>query len=408
MEIRPILSAMLRSKTGPVLIALQIAITLAIVVNSAFIINQRLEHMHRPTGMDHENLVFARSYGFGPNHDTLATIREDIDALLAMPGVRNAAYISGIPLSGSGSNSGFLPHPPEGENDPDSVNANYYNGDHRLAEALGLKIIEGRWFHPEEIEFDPTDTSYGAMPKVVVVTRAWADAAFGEGEPVVDRLVYDSIGRSARIIGVIEHMQGAWVNWDELDQVIILGNISAAHSVITYAINVEPGQKERLIPEIEAKLQEINRNRVVLSVRAHTDYIASSYNSDSAMIQMLSSVSVLLIAVTALGVVGLAAFNVNQRRKQIGTRRALGARRVDILRYFLVESLLIAAIGIVLGIVLAFGMSWWLGVQFNLPQLDWKFVPPVMLGVLIISQLAVLGPARRAMRISPAMATRSV
>lgn len=225
---------------------------------------------------------------------------------------------------------------------------------------------------------------------------------------MVDRLVYDSIGRSARIIGVIEHMQGAWVNWDELDQVIILGNISAAHSVITYAINVEPGQKERLIPEIEAKLQEINRNRVVLSVRAHTDYIASSYNTDSAMIQMLSSVSVLLIAVTALGVVGLAAFNVNQRRKQIGTRRALGARRVDILRYFLVESLLIAAIGIVLGIVLAFGMSWWLGVQFNLPQLDWKFVPPVVLGVLIISQLAVLGPARRAMRISPAMATRSV
>lgn len=142
MEIRPILSAMLRSKTGPVLIAL-LAITLAIVVNSAFIINQRLEHMHRPTGMDHENLVFARSYGFGPNHDTLATIREDIDALLAMPGVRNAAYISGIPLSGSGSNSGFLPHPPEGENDPDSTNANYYNGDHRLAEALGLKIIRG-------------------------------------------------------------------------------------------------------------------------------------------------------------------------------------------------------------------------------------------------------------------------
>ncbi|HEX7029595.1 MAG TPA: FtsX-like permease family protein [Gammaproteobacteria bacterium] len=408
MEIRPILSAMLRNKTGPVLIALQIAITLAIVANAAFIIEQRAEKMNRPTGMDHENLIFARSYGFAADHDTMATIREDIDALNAMPGVRSAAYITNIPLSGSGSNSGFLPHPPEGENDPDSTNANYYSGDHRLMETLGLKLAAGRWFNPEEIEYNPDDKAFGALPSSVVVTRAWADAAFGEGEPVVGKLLYDSIGDSTRIIGVIEHMQGAWVSWDQLDQVIIMGNISAAHPVITYAINVEPGQKDRLVAEIEAKLQDINRDRVVIEVRTHTDYIAESYSNDSAMIQMLTGVSVLLVAVTALGIVGLAAFNVNQRKKQIGTRRALGARRIDILRYFLVESLAITGIGIVIGTLLAFGMSWWLGTQFNLPQLDWRFVPPVILGVLVISQLAVLGPARRASGISPALATRSV
>lgn len=408
MELRPILSAMLRNKTGPVLIALQIAITLAIVVNSAFIIEQRAEKMNRPTGMDHENLIFARSYGFGPNHDTMATIREDIDALNAIPGVRSAAYITNIPLSGSGSNTSFYPHPPEGENDPDSANGNYYSGDHRLAETMGLTLAAGRWFNPEEIDYDPDNKSYGAMPQSAVVTRAWADEAFGEGVPVVGKLMYNSIGESSRIIGVLEHMQGAWVSWDGLNRVIIFGKISAAHPLITYAINVEPGQKDRLVAQIEAKLQDINRDRVVTEVQAHTDYIADSYSNDSAMIQMLTGVSVLLVAVTALGIVGLAAFNVNQRRKQIGTRRALGARRIDILRYFLVESLLIAGIGIVAGILFAFGMSWWLGVQFNLPQLDWRFVPPVVLGVLVISQLAVLGPARRASAISPALATRSV
>ncbi len=408
MEIRPILSAMWRNKTGPVLIALQIAITLAIVANAAFIIDARADKMNRPTGVDDQNLVFARSYGFGPNHDTMHTIRTDIEALEAIPGVRSAAYISGVPLSGSGSNSGFLPHPPEGENDPDTTSANYYNGDHHLAETLGLKLAAGRWFKPEEIEYNPDNQSYGAMPKAAVVTRAWANRAFGEGEPVIDKLIYNTLGESSRIIGVLEHMQGAWVSWDQLDQVMILGSISAAHAVITYAINVEPGQKDRLIPEIEAKLQAINRDRVVLDVRAHTEYIATSYSNDSAMIQMLSGVSLLLIAVTAFGIVGLAAFNVNQRRKQIGTRRALGARRIDILRYFLVESMVITTIGIVVGVVLAFGMSWWLGTQFNLPQLDWRFVPPVILGVLVISQLAVLGPARRASGISPALATRSV
>src|SRR5690606_39478875 len=119
-------------------------------------------------------------------------------------------------------------------------------------------------------------------------------------------------------------------------------------------------------------------------------------------------VSVLLIGVRALGIVGLAAFNVNQRRKQIGTRRALGATRTDILRYFLTEAAMIAAAGDALGLVFTFGMSYWLGTEFNLPMLDWRFVPPVVAALLGISQLAALRPARRAMRISPAMATRSI
>lgn len=405
MEIRPILSAMWRNKTGPVLIALQIAITLAIVANAAFIIDARAEKMNRPTGMDDQNIIFVRSYGFGESYEHLATVREDMEAMEAIPGVKSAGYIDQIPLSGGGSNTTFSSVPPDDAGEEGfRANGNYYAADHRAAEALGLTISEGRWFNPEEIEYRPDEN---VLPAAVVVTRAWADEAFGEGEPVVGKLMYNHIGQSSRIIGVIEHMQGAWVSWDGLNRVVIFGRYSDP-PMATYAVRVEPGLRDKLVPEIEAKLQEINRDRVVIAVRTLADFMAMSYSNDSAMIQMLSGVSVLLIAVTALGIVGLAAFNVNQRRKQIGTRRALGARRADILRYFLVESLMITAIGIVAGTVLAFGMSWWLGTQFNLPQLDWRFVPPVILGVIVISQLAVFGPARRASDISPALATRSV
>lgn len=403
MEFRPILSAMLRNKTGPVLIALQIAITLAIVVNSAFIIDQRAEKMNRPTGMDHENLIFARSYGFGDSYDHMATIREDIDALRAIPGVLAAAYIDAIPLSGGGSNTGWYAAPPEPNQDSDA-SGNYYSIDEHGLAALGVKLAEGRWFNPEEIDYRPGENR---LPQASVITRALADEVFGEGESAVGKLMYDSVGNSTRIIGVLERMQGAWVNWSGLEQVVLHGRI-ADPPMAGYAIRVEPGEKERLVPVIEAKLQDINRNRVVTSVRTHTSYIERSYSRDSAMIQMLTGVSVLLVGVTALGIVGLAAFNVNQRRKQIGTRRALGATRVDILRYFMTESLLIAVIGIALGTLLAFVMSWWLGTEFNLPKLDWRFIPPAVLGLLAISQLAVLGPARRATLISPALATRSV
>lgn len=404
MEIRPIFSAMLRNKTGPVLIALQIAIAVAIVTNAAFIIQQRYDKMNRPTGMDDRNIVFVRSIGFGESYDHRATIREDMDTLEAMPGIRRVGYIDQIPLSGGGSNTSFSAAPPDDSPDQVRVNGNYYNADHRAADALGITISEGRWFTPEEIEYRPDEN---VLSNVVVVTRAWADEAFGEGEPVVGKLLYNHIGQSSRIVGVIEHMQGAWVSWDGLNRVVIFGMYSEP-PLATYAIRVDPGQRDRLVPEIEAKLQEINRNRVVLTVRTMADFMANSYSNDFAMISMLMGVSVLLVAVTALGIVGLAAFNVNQRRKQIGTRRALGARRVDILRYFFTESLVIAAMGVGLGILLTFLMSWWLGTQFNLPQLDWRFAPPVVLGVIVISQLAVLGPARRASGISPALATRSV
>ncbi|MCW8196207.1 FtsX-like permease family protein [Proteobacteria bacterium 005FR1] len=403
MEIRPILSAMLRSKTGPLLIAMQIAITLAIVVNAAFITDQRSEKMGRDTGMDDQNLIFVGTYGFGASYDHRESIRQDLDALRAMPGVVNAAYMDGVPLSGSGANSGYSDKP-IAPSQQAVTNANYYNVDERAPETLGLKLESGRWFRADEIEYRPGETF---MPESIVITRATADGLFGEGELAVGKLVYDAGNDTSRVIGVVEHMQGAWVNWNNLDHVLLRGAI-AEGPLGGYVVRVEPGLAGQMVAEIETKLQEISRNRVVIEVRTLADHMAESYSRDSAMIQLLSGVSLLLVAVTALGIIGLAAFNVNQRRKQIGTRRALGATRRDVLRYFMTESLLIAGIGVLLGIILAFLMSWWLGTQFSLPALDWRFIPPAIFGLLIISQLAVLGPAQRATLISPSLATRSV
>jgi putative ABC transport system permease protein len=99
---------------------------------------------------------------------------------------------------------------------------------------------------------------------------------------------------------------------------------------------------------------------------------------------------------------------VNARRKQIGTRRAVGARRTDIVRYFLVENGLLAAAGVVVGAVLAYGFSWWLTTAFQLTPLQPGFVLVTALGLVAVGQLAVLWPARRAAAIPPAVATRTV
>ncbi|MDX1454094.1 MAG: FtsX-like permease family protein [Gammaproteobacteria bacterium] len=404
MEIRPILSAMLRNKTGPILIALQIAITMALIANSMQIINEREDIMARPTGMDEGNIVFASSIGFTETYDQLRTWNEDRDTLLAIPGVTHVGYMNRAPLSGGGSSSTFKNQPGEGEG-VISEGIAYYNGDQYLQDALGLELDEGRWFLPEEVYYQGEDDLDEITP-AVVITRTVADKLFPEGN-ALESMVYNGLDQPRRVVGIIKHMQGPWLSWNNVDHVMIYGRISAQNA-LGFMIHTEPGMADKLMPEIETALQQSNRERVVTTVRTLQDYKMRSYAENTAMVGLLSIVSWLLIGITALGTLGLAAFNVNQRRKQIGTRRALGATKADILRYFLLEGGLIALLGVALGTVLSMGLSWLLGTNFGVPRIEWYQLLPIVIGLLLLAVLAVLGPAQRATRVPPAMATRSV
>jgi putative ABC transport system permease protein len=122
---------------------------------------------------------------------------------------------------------------------------------------------------------------------------------------------------------------------------------------------------------------------------------------------MLVAIMGVLLVVTALGVGGLASFWVQQRTKQIGVRRALGATRRDILRYFQVENFLLASGGIVLGMLLAYAGNLLLMNAFELARLPWIYLPAGAALLWLLGQLAVLGPALRAASIPPVVATRS-
>jgi putative ABC transport system permease protein len=115
-----------------------------------------------------------------------------------------------------------------------------------------------------------------------------------------------------------------------------------------------------------------------------------------------------LTGVTGLGIVCLAWFSVAQRRKQIGTRRALGATRADVVRYFMVEIGLVCSAGLALGVVGAVTLNWLLDTQYEVGRMPLWYLPAGMLALWLLGQLAVLLPARRAANIPPALATRSV
>lgn len=402
MHLRPILSAMFRNKTGAILVGLQIALTLAVVANAVFIIMQRVEKIGRPPGIDSENLIFVQSYGYGPNYDHRETVRHDLDLMRSMPGVVAASVTTSVPLSGGGGSNLYKATLEADE--LDGVQGNWYEVDEQGVAAFGVKLSAGRPFYESEIQYSEIQNSkFGSS---VIITEALGKRLFGD-EPALGKTLYDSLGQSAVVVGVIDHMLAAWVDWDDIENVVFVPKIPSG-PLARYVVRAEPGRRDELIMEIERKLSDADITRAISWVRPHSYFTERSYRADSRMIALLSAIIVLMVAVTALGIVGLASFYVNLRRKQIGTRRAVGARRIDIVRYFMLENWLLTTGGVIAGTVLAFAFGQWLSSAYSLPRLEPEYVLVGIVLLWILGQLAVYVPARRAAAIPPAIATRTV
>src|SRR6516164_540743 len=111
LDIRPTLSALLRNRTGAVLVAAQVAIALAVLANAAYIIVQRIEKIHRPTGIDEQNIFVVESAGFTARFHQRASVDEDLSYLRGLRGVVAATATNSIPLSDMGNNDSLVTRP---------------------------------------------------------------------------------------------------------------------------------------------------------------------------------------------------------------------------------------------------------------------------------------------------------
>jgi putative ABC transport system permease protein len=402
-NLRPIASALWRNRTGALLVAFQIAIGLAVLVNAVYVVKQRVEKIGRPTGMDTPNMIWVASAGFAKDYDYEAAWREDLATLRALPGVKAASLFSNIPLSGGGSSNGFQPRP--GEVTPkETIQGNNYDVDEQAIAALGVKLIAGRPFEAHEI-LPPSET-YEMSPQAIV-TQAFAKEMFPNDPNPLGKTFYDGLSKPITVVGIMEHMQGAWVGWDKLDNIVLFPRIKGGPTSI-YLVRTEPGRRDAVMRDIEAKLGDSNPGRLLRWVRSFDYFIHQSYLDDRNMAIFLVSVTGALLAITALGIFGLATFNVSTRIRQIGTRRAVGARKLDIVRHFLVENWMVTSAGIVAGCGAALGIGYWISVKYELPRLDLYYLVGGVFTIWLIGLVAALQPARRASAISPAVASRTV
>ncbi|GAB5381071.1 MAG: FtsX-like permease family protein [Aliiglaciecola sp.] len=403
LEIKPIFNAMRRSKVGAFMLLIQIAITTAIVSNAAFIIYDRLQYLQQETGYPEDEIFHFAVLTFGKDRNLSQQFEETETTLRNLPGVINAAAIQEVPLSGSGSASSFGINPTtEQGREGLEVTAAYTFGDEHAIDTLGVKIIAGRNFEQDEVIVAENND---VMPNVSIVSQSFLDEIYPNGDGLGQTIYLGDMPMT--IVGVVDKMKGPWLRASIADNFLIIPFVSA-DNFQRMVVRTEASQRAAVMRQIEDTLLAEYDKRVIVGLQG-LDESKREYNaSDILMLRMLVVLITVLVLITALGIFGLTVFNINKRTRQIGTRRALGARKSDIVRYFIVENSMICIAGLLIGSIAAVYMGQALLELYSLPALDHNYVAITAAFVFVVSILSVLIPANRAAKISPSVATRSI
>lgn len=410
MPIRPILSTLGHHKLTATLLILQVAFTCAIVCNVAFMVASRVQRVGVPTGIAENELSVIRSTGIDKNENAPAQHAADLAALRAIPGVRSVVAVSySLPLNRNEDTRGICPSKEaldramqrnsiEGSG---CVEPSVYDGSVGLIDTLGLHLVEGR-------DLLPGDYPAHGKPVVAILTRALAQQLY-PGKPALGQSMYDG-DNFIRVVGIVDTLLRPELRQPGVDDDSMIVPQSPGDAAVTYVLRSAPQDRQRVLKVAAATLVKINPNRIVNPQRmqTYTQIRAAYFQRDTTMIGLLIASALGLLFVTALGIAGLANFWVQQRTRSIGIRRAIGATRSDILRYFQTENFLIVTGGIMLGGALAVVLNMLLMARYELPRLPLWYLPIGALALWSLGQLAVLSPALRATRVPPVVATRSV
>ena len=408
LEIAPILAALKRNKTGAILMVLQIALMVAFISNLVSIVSDRATLTLRPTGMDERDL-FAIGFLLTNGPDSVPMLQTDLAKVRATPGVVDAIATNTYPLRGSGWQDGVSHNPGSTSRQDQSAQTGVYGMDEHGIKTLGLKLIAGRNFAPEDVV--PGNYSAAPLPSFAIISRSLERQLFARGSALGQSLYLTTDSKKPiTVIGVVDRLQSAeaaaTIDEHESENTLILP-IAAGGEHGLFVVRAQPGSIGTTMREVQNALIAANPNRIFGRLRPFTEVRSAAYEKDRAIAIAFGILLLVVIAITALAIVGLTSFWVVRRRTQIGIRRALGATRMAITRYFLIENALLCGGGVLLGAIASVGLNLWLWTHFGINRIEAAELLICALVVVSLGQFAAMLPALQAARISPTEALRS-
>jgi putative ABC transport system permease protein len=404
MEIKPILLSLKHNKMLAALIILQVAFTLAVVSNSLFVTTATLKEWNLPSGLADENIISVQSQFYDLSVDNRQAVIDDLEKFKQLPGVINATTTNQVPFGAEAVSNVFL----ETGDEPQPYQTNIFDFDYSGFEVLGLQLVDGRHFTQSEvIRHDPSQSD--AKAAVVMISEDQAEALF-PGESALGKTIWLAANsQPVEVIGIYSNfMNGESLNNDGMSFHTMIRPVVSWQRGLdpNYLIRVEPGMAEGMFEEITDVIYE-TQGRYLYAIERLTRTQKRMYDGRGSNAVLFMAVSLILVIITGLGTAGLASFLVNQRQKQIGIRRAMGATRFDITRYFLLENSILTWTGLIIGGVLTLVITYVLTEAAGENVLQIKFMFMIAVGLWAVNLASVYLPARRAANIDPAIVTRS-
>jgi len=403
MEFGPIFRSLLRNRARVVLIVAEVALTLAIVANCMSLILDTRAQLSRESGFDDDHMALIYTAPFAESLNQQAALDQLVDSdlrtLRALPGVRAASNTNLEPWEPGGSITAIRVPGTRGE----PLRTQFYSADPAVFDALGIHVVQGRGFTQDEFEHGASAGPSETLP--VVISKRLADVAFPDGKAVGRELAFPDESQRLLVVGLVDRFYKPLGTAP--DRVMLTpGRTVSFDYGSTYLVRTE-GDPGALLPQMEKALVGAEKGRF-LRMRTVTELREEFHGRDRLLVASLNGVMALLVLVTALGIVGLTSFSVAERRRQIGTRRALGADKASIVRHFLLENWMVTSLGVVLGAALAYGLNFGLVTWVAGARLSVPVVAAGALGLWLIGIASALGPALRGAQVPPAIATRNV
>jgi putative ABC transport system permease protein len=373
------------------------------MVNAVYIVAQRVTWIERPTGIDVADLFVISSSSLTDHFDATRAIEQDLTYLRGLPEVISATATNSLPFNLGGNIGVWLQPGHQGR----EFNPSYLTVDCTGLSTLGAHLLAGRNFKPEEIRPPEAADDLGDSVAEVIVSRTFAER-LSPATSAVGKVVYFENGRPVTVIGITDDLRITRAAAPAGDSLAIFPSLPTATAGIDYLVRTRAGRRDAVMRDAAKHLADSNPDQVINWARplAFFKWNADAENRDMAI--CLTVITALLLAITCLGIFGLMTFNVSSRTKQIGTMRAVGARRRDVVAHFMIENAIVLTTGVIVGCTLALGVGYWLSLRYGLPRLDLYYLVGSVLILWIIGELAAWHPARRAASVPPSVATRTV
>jgi putative ABC transport system permease protein len=409
MQIIPVVAALKRNKASAVLVVLQVALMLTFICNLVSIVADRAAVISRPTGTAEHDL-FAIGFRFTKDEGSFSMLAADLNNVRALPGVSDAVATNAYPLRGTGWGEGISLAPGPATIQQQNAQTAIYAMDQHGVGTLGLRLIEGRNFRSDEIVAGHFNA--GPMPGVAIISQALKQQLFG-AQRALGEIIYvtSDSRRPVTVVGVVERLQSPYaagtIDEHESENSLILPIVAAGAGGLI-VVRVKPGAMNSVMHDVQDTLTRANPNRVFGRLRPFDEIRRTAYQKDRAVAIAFSILFIVLAIITALAIVGLTSFWVLRRTLQIGIRRALGATRLSIVRYFLIENALLCSTGACLGIAASVVLNLWLRTHYGSDRISALALIACAFMVVSLGQCAAMLPVLRAARVSPSQAFRMI